>query len=136
MTMKPFFAYGTLKVESIMHAVTGKNFPSEPATLMEYGCYTLKARPYPGIKPEPGAKTPGLLYHGISEEIYRKLDAYEDDFYQRRTLIVKTAKGADIEAEVYTIPEIYWQILESRPWTLETFLKKEKNGFLQTLTSQ
>ncbi len=116
-----FFAYGTLQIPAVMRAVAGADFPSQPARLAGYARYRITDLAYPGVRAESGALTDGVLYGGIDAEALRRLDAFEDDFYRRETLLVTPRVGVPIAAEVYVIPPEHYRILVHRPWSLDEF---------------
>ena len=82
------FAYGTLQLPEVFHAVTGRLRASEPATLTGYGRYGLLGLAYPGLIHEPGARTEGLLYRNLTGSELSRLDGFEaaSDVYKRQAL--------------------------------------------------
>ncbi len=124
------FAYGTLQIREVMHAVTGAHFPAQPARLNDYARYCLVGRLYPGLRREPGAVTEGVLFSGIGADAFRRLDDFEDDFYRRETLIVSTEAGLLASAEVYVIPPQHYSLLIDRPWDLAAFRDTRLHEFL------
>jgi gamma-glutamylcyclotransferase (GGCT)/AIG2-like uncharacterized protein YtfP len=124
------FAYGTLQVPEVMRAVTGGEYPAEPAWLKDYARYCLVGRSFPGLRLKPGAETSGLLYRRIDAAALRRLDEFEDDFYRRETLTVLTESGEKAAAEVYVVPPEHYALLIERPWDLEEFLRKGLKEFM------
>lgn len=124
------FTYGTLQIPEVMYAVTGAEFPSQPARLAGYARYRIVNRPYPGLRLESGAETEGVLYSEIDAVALKRLDEFEDNFYWRETLIVTTTSGASAEAEVYVVPPKHYFILLNRPWDLDEFRRTALPGFL------
>ncbi|MGZ8217152.1 gamma-glutamylcyclotransferase family protein [Methylomagnum sp.] len=124
------FAYGTLQIPEVMRAVTGAEFPSQPARLEGYARYRLSGRAYPGLRREPGTLAEGLLYGGIDAEALRRLDAFEDDFYRRETLAVLDTGGGAVAAEVYVVPPAHYSLLVYQPWDLEEFRRAALAGFM------
>lgn len=124
------FAYGTLQIPAVMGAVTGAEFPSQPARLEGYARYRLKDRSFPGLRQEPGAVAEGALFGDIDAEALRRLDAFEDDFYRRETLTVLDAAGRPVAAEVYVVPPEHYALLVYQPWDLEEFRRTALAGFM------
>ena len=50
------FAYGSLMIPSVMHAVTGRWFTHTEAVLEGYARYGIDGESYPGIVPQEGAE--------------------------------------------------------------------------------
>lgn len=123
------FAYGTLQVPEIMTAVAGRLYPAHPACLHGYARYSLKDGSYPGIRPQSGALTLGILYTGVDARSLRRLDRYEDDFYRRQTLAVTTSSGETALAQVYVVAPEQYELLASRPWNLDDFMERSLAGF-------
>lgn len=138
------FAYGTLMLPEVMRAVAGREFPGRPARLAGYARYRLHGKPYPGLRPQPDAVTDGVLYGGLDEIAWRLLDRYEDDCYQRLSLLVELDGGQfpllpgegqgegslKAAADVYVMkPEFYPQ-LTAEPWSAEAFRRQHLASFL------
>ena len=124
------FAYGTLQIREVMNAVTGADFPAQPAWLINYARYCLAGHPYPGLRRKWRAVTEGVLFSDIDTDAFRRLDDFEDDFYRRKTLIVSTGAGLLTSAEVYVIPPQHYSLLLNRLWELEAFRKTLVHEFL------
>jgi gamma-glutamylcyclotransferase (GGCT)/AIG2-like uncharacterized protein YtfP len=124
------FAYGTLQISEVMRAVTGGEYPAQPARLEGYARYCLAGRSYPGLRLEPGAETVGTLYSQVDAEALRRLDEFEDDFYRRETLPVITESGPAVPAEVYVIPPAHYALLIGRSWDLEEFRRTGLREFM------
>jgi gamma-glutamylcyclotransferase (GGCT)/AIG2-like uncharacterized protein YtfP len=124
------FTYGSLQIPEVMQAVTGGSYPSRPARLAGFARYCLADLPYPGLCPEPGAITGGVLYSGVDGAALRLLDAFEDDFYRRETLAVTTDSGLAVAAETYVVAPEHYRLLIRRPWDLEQFRVTALGEFL------
>lgn len=129
------FTYGTLQIPEVMRAVTGKNFAGQKARLENFSRHKLNGRSYPGIRPQSGAFTEGLLYTGVDAASLAQLDRFEDDFYRRQTLIVRSMDGVARAAEVYTVSEECLGLLLPESWDLEEFRKQSLAQFLRTSES-
>lgn len=118
------FIYGTLLVPRIWKEVTGcEDARSEPASLSRHRIFRVDGGDFPGIIEDPVAPdpVPGRVVFGVSEEIVRRLDAYEDDFYERISVRVDTGSGP-VEAHTYRVRgSEAAEILTAEPWTLEWF---------------
>jgi gamma-glutamylcyclotransferase (GGCT)/AIG2-like uncharacterized protein YtfP len=124
------FTYGTLQLPEVMRAVTGGDYPSTPARLPGYARYRLTGLAYPGLRAERGAFTDGVLYRAIDPEALRRLDAFEDTFYRRETLLALPEGGTPEPAETYVVPPEHHGLLELLPWSLEGFRDSALAGFM------
>jgi gamma-glutamylcyclotransferase (GGCT)/AIG2-like uncharacterized protein YtfP len=124
------FTYGTLQIPRVVEAVTGRSFPATPAVLEGFACRRLKAHPFPGICPEPAAKTKGTVYFQVDEESLARLDEFEDYFYLRLALPVLTVDGRQILAQIYVVSGSHLDLLDHRPWSLEEFRLRDLDSFL------
>jgi len=119
------FVYGTLLVPKIWNAVTRcPDLISHPAELRGYINYRVQNADYPGIveAPDPSAIVKGRLFLNVPEPALRRLDAYEDTFYDRRTLTVYLADECELAADAYCVPmEKQAAILSAEVWTLASF---------------
>lgn len=125
------FAYGSLQIPALMHAVSRRRFVSQPALLRDHRTYRLRERCYPGLRHRPGACTEGVLYRGVDRQALRRLDRFEDDFYRRRRLPVAVDSGKAVPAEVYLIPPQHYRLLEPRGWSLQRFRRCVLKRFLR-----
>lgn len=129
------FTYGTLEIAEIMQRVTGKNFRTDSAVLMNYGRYKIKDEVYPGVIKEMGSKTPGTIYYGLDECDLQNIDRYEDVCYQRINLPVRITDSNQVDAMVYVIKEQHRELLSGYAWDKDYFVKHELAAFKRLLTS-
>jgi gamma-glutamylcyclotransferase (GGCT)/AIG2-like uncharacterized protein YtfP len=124
------FAYGSLQIPTVMRAVTGADYPARQARLEGYARYRLRGRPYPGLRRKAGALTDGVLYGPVNAAALKRLDAFEADFYRRKTLLVHPEAGAPVASEVYVVPPAKARRLLGRAWDLEVFRRTALREFL------
>lgn len=111
------FAYGTLMNPEVWVRVTGRTFRCAAATLQSYAVRRLHGHDFPGILPVPGQSARGLVYFDLDADTFARLDAYEDDFYQRTVLTVELCgSGTAEEAGVYLIQPAFHTIVAPEPW--------------------
>jgi len=97
------FVYGTLTSQELVVALTGRRFPSCPATLEGYARVFPEALGgFPNIVPRAGEVVTGLLLENIDTASLRALDAYEDTgrLYCRQPVEV-VARGVRVSCEAY-----------------------------------
>ncbi|BBL70661.1 gamma-glutamylcyclotransferase family protein [Methylogaea oryzae] len=130
----PLFAYGTLLLPEVMRAVTGRQPVGQPARLEGYACRLLRKRPYPGIRPSPGAVTTGLLYWGLDRRAWRRLDAFEDDdCYGKAIVTVLDGASRRHQAVAYAVKAKHYGALSALPWSAEKFRRQRLCVFLAAL---
>jgi len=127
---KAFFAYGTLQLPEVMIRVVGRTFLSEPALLEGYARLCIRGETFPGLIEAPGRRTRGSLYAGIDPSALERLDRFEDDFYERREVRVRTNDGEDRAAETYVVPKAMAHVLSQEPWDETQFRSKHLSAFL------
>lgn len=76
-TMLPFFAYGTLSDETLVDALLERKVSSESARLLGFELLTLEKLGYPTLFAAEDSAVEGILFRGVEEEDYQRLDAYE-----------------------------------------------------------
>jgi len=126
------FAYGTLMIHSVMHAVTGRHFPSQKAILKNYARFRVKGESYPGIIPVTDAITDGIIYFNVNEFSLDQLDTFEGDLYERTRVRVETEEKEMQNAEAYVIRSKYLGYLSLEAWDVKEFIKKDLEMFLMT----
>lgn len=110
------FAYGTLMNAAVWSRVAQEECVSRGAVL--HGCEARKLRDlsFPGLVECEGAVTRGLVYLNVSEEAMARLDAYEDDFYERVAVSVVLGDGAILMADTYLMRADYREAVLPERW--------------------
>ena len=129
------FCYGTLQFPVLMARISGIAPRARPAVLEDYGCYTLTGAVYPGIRPEQGAQTTGVIYDGIDARRLARLDRFEGDEYVRQRVRVRTADAQLQEAWVYVIHPLVRACLSDIPWDRARFERRHLATWLRGIAS-
>jgi len=74
---------------------------------------------------QDGSVVEGKIYYDISEEDFRKLDAYEGEEYARTKVSVQLSSGKSIESFTYLFKKEYFGKLTKSEWALTGFLCKK-----------
>jgi len=135
------FAYGTLVFPEIWNRVTGDTGPraSVRATLEGFALCKVRESTFPGIVAEPGAPpVPGLIYFDLDEEVLARLDAYEDGFYARITVMAdRENRAGPIACQAYAVPPaLRERFLTDEPWSAEDFAAKHLRAFSRGLRAE
>ena len=121
------FTYGTLMFADVVEALLGRRFESRPARLPDFARLCVRGRVYPGIVARAGATTDGVLYEGLDGAALARLDEFEGELYERRTVVVLasssigTATDDQQRAEVYVVASGKEHLLAEEPWDAEQF---------------
>jgi gamma-glutamylcyclotransferase (GGCT)/AIG2-like uncharacterized protein YtfP len=116
------FAYGTLMFPEVWREVTGLNSVGVEGLLQGFAAYRVRDAVFPGIIRSPGSVVPGILYCDVPPAPVDQLDRFEDDFYVREQVTVKTLDGRLHEAEAYVVLPKNSHVLTTEIWTRESFL--------------
>ncbi len=128
---KVLFAYGTLINSEILHRVIGSVPASEPARLNGFQARCVKGATYPGLLRYVGGTTNGMLYQGLSESQWKKLDRFEGPEYER--IEVEVIVGGNVEtAQTYLYKSTLLKNLEPCVWDYKKFMQKGRQRFLQS----
>jgi len=71
----------------------------------------------------------GILYSGLTEDAWKRLDLFEGEIYCRCAVAVQMEDGTVREAETYVLRPQFEYRLTSEPWTLDEFLRSGKAQF-------
>eukprot|EP00959_Pyramimonas_sp_CCMP1952_P151859 3177395-Pyramimonas_sp.AAC.2 len=89
------FVYGSLLAPEVLHALLGRVPKQSKASLKGYRRYSIKGRPYPGIRPDkPDSIVCGEVLHDLTKDDQNILDEFEDI---RAGLYVKTAASVVLQ---------------------------------------
>ena len=115
------FCYGTLQFPAVMQEITGRRFDAVTAVLEDFACYTVRRQVYPGIIPEAGAQTEGVVYTGIGGAHLKRLDRFEGNLYERVRVCVSDTSGHSLQAWTYRIASPHRRQLSATRWDREDF---------------
>lgn len=125
--MSRLFVYGTLMVPEIMSTVSRVKASGMPAVLSGYRRCLVRDEVFPAIIADSQEKVEGILYQGISDDVWRRVDHFEGEYYQRVGVVVATAAGP-IHANTYVIAPTHSHRLGG-PWTLAWYMDHGHTSF-------
>jgi len=128
------FCYGTLQFQEIMQHVSGSHYAGLPVVLENYACYTVRGEVFPGIVPEAGKQTRGVVYNGLGMAQLERLDAFENDFFARRRVVVSGVDERPLQAWAYVVRSEAREVLTDEPWDRARFELLHLQQFLHKLT--
>ncbi|MBI3561713.1 MAG: gamma-glutamylcyclotransferase [Gammaproteobacteria bacterium] len=114
----------------VMRAVCGVVPASQPAWLVDFARYQVRAQPFPGILRLPGGRVEGVLYHRLSPVQLQRLDTYESDFYLRTAVLVITTAGARLEVQTYVVAQTAARHVLSYGWDERWFKRYILPGYV------
>lgn len=127
--MRHLFAYGTLMCPDIMREVSGVSLVHVRAALNGYRRWCVRGEEYPALVPDGDGRVEGVLYRGVPDCAWQRLDLFEGDMYTRTGVDVGIGTSTTLGAQTYVVrPEYVWQ-LDRREWSLDGFLREGKKRF-------
>ncbi len=130
------FTYGSLMLPRVMAAVCRRELAGTPARLDAYARYALRGRGYPGLVPESGASTEGVVYAGLAQHDLARLDRFEGPLYQRVRVAVDLAEGAREHAFAYVVHPDQRGELSAQPWDLDRFAREDADRWIEELRAR
>lgn len=129
------FVYGTLMAPQVIETILGRLPPHCVATIPNYKRHPVRNHVYPGMIPQTGASTQGILYHGLTAKEISRLDWFEDVEYTRRQVSVETDEKKVTATETYVWTNPLSELHVNAEWSLEEFCQTHLTRFLeQTVT--
>lgn len=125
------FAYGTLIFAEIMAEVVGFRPQGSAAVLGGFRRFRLRNEQYPAIVPAREGRVEGMVYRGIGESAWRRLDRFEGEIYERKAVQVVMAGGEVRPAATYILRPEFMDRLEAAEWDPASFAQREMARFLQ-----
>lgn len=117
------FTYGTLVFPEVWRSVVGRSFATVNGEAAGFQLFRVQGAVFPGISAASDADSvPGVVYLDVDSESIARLDRFEGDFYERRSIAVDGADGQRRMAEAYVVPDANRSLLTSEPWTRESFV--------------
>ncbi|VBB72966.1 Putative protein of unknown function [Podospora comata] len=93
------FAYGTLTIDAVMHALLDRVPPSTLTSAPGWRAAGLPDLPYPGLVADPTSVAPGRAYNDLTEREWAILDSFENPKYD--VARVTLASGAEALAYIW-----------------------------------
>lgn len=125
------FTYGTLMLPEVMEIVAGSGLRNEPAGLLGYRRGALRGAIYPGLVPEPGVEVRGVLWEGLDARGLARIDRFEGEGYERRTVAVERDASARCEAFVYVTRPAERGLVEAAAWDVADFRTRHLGAYLE-----
>jgi len=135
------FVYGTLMFDEILLALTGRTFPTRPATLQGFARHTIVRRgepeTYPAIRRRASANVRGRLLLGVDDASMRWIDCYENDppEYERVSVRLECDGGDPVQAATYVARPILHPFLTGE-WYPDRFERDHLTEYVQELIPQ
>jgi gamma-glutamylcyclotransferase (GGCT)/AIG2-like uncharacterized protein YtfP len=110
----PLFCYGTLRFGDVLKALLGRIPEQVPASAPGYRAAALQGRVYPGLVVcASGGSARGVALTDLSDAEWRILDAFEDERYELREVVLSTGgsglayiwPGGDVRTEDWDAAE-------------------------------
>ena len=114
------FAYGTLMDPAVWSRVAQEKCDNRSAVLHGYEARRLRDVTFPGLVECEGGITTGLVYFDVSAAALARLDAYEDDFYERVPVPVVLEDGATLIADTYLMRPAHRDVVLPAKWLPDT----------------
>lgn len=123
------FAYGTLMDLEIMTQVSGNQYRSQKATLLNYVRKRVRGEVYPAIIGQSGGAVDGILYFNLSKEAFDRLDKFEGPLYVRTEAEAVCDNGEGLATDTYVITADSAHQLSDDDWSYENFIMNHKQLF-------
>jgi gamma-glutamylcyclotransferase (GGCT)/AIG2-like uncharacterized protein YtfP len=131
------FAYGTLLLDEVVHALTDRTFRTLPARLHGYRRHTIirhgneMCEAYPAIQPSPVGIVVGRLLLEVDEHSLKLIECFESDppDYERTPVEVQIDGGAKTQAITYVAHPSLSACLKGE-WYLEVFARNHLQDYL------
>lgn len=127
--MENLFAYGTLMCDDIMREVAGCDLSHLQGTLRGYRRRAVKGEHYPAIVSDGRSAVEGVVYRGVPDSAWRRLDAFEGEMYARHAVEVVLSDGTILLADTYVVVPAFLDRFDSSDWDLTGFLRDGKSRF-------
>lgn len=123
------FAYGTLIFGEITEGVVGFSPEGLAAVLHGFRRFRLRGELYPAIVPAQEGRVEGIVYRGIGEAAWRRLDRFEGEIYERQVVQVVLTSGEVLPARTYILRPQFTDLLEPAEWDPASFAQRDMTRF-------
>lgn len=122
------FTYGSLMYPQVWSRVMSNTHPSRAATITGYSRRQLPGEVYPALVPDADSSVNGVLYSGLTQAEFARLDLFEGKDYQRISVLAVPETGTEVETFVYVyahpehVSEFLWDPARFEAEGLQHFL--------------
>jgi gamma-glutamylcyclotransferase (GGCT)/AIG2-like uncharacterized protein YtfP len=88
------FVYGTLMFPEVLEVLLGRTPEMAPAAVEGWRAAALVDRVYPGLVAADGLMAAGHVLLGLDADEHRILDAFEEETYERRPVVLADGRAA------------------------------------------
>ncbi len=128
------FAYGSLMFPEVWWHVVGSEPVTSDAVLPGHLAYTVGGQTFPGLVPaSAGDRVAGVLYSGLTDRDWRRLDAFEDEFYLRAPVRPELPDGTTTGASTYLVPPGRRAVLSGTLWDRDGFERTSLATFVDRI---
>jgi hypothetical protein len=120
---RPLFAYGSLMFPAIIKTVIGRIPESHPGVVKGYRRLVVTGESFPGlIRANDGSteSVQGLVYLDLTREEWKRIIAFEDDFYELSGVAVDCS-GEKLSALAFIVPPSQKALLSEQVWNPDRF---------------
>ncbi|MBE0494978.1 MAG: gamma-glutamylcyclotransferase [Campylobacterales bacterium] len=116
------FTYGSLMFPQVWSRVVQGEYESIRGTLHGFRRRCLKKETYPvAFEGAPSERVLGEVYLNVNEDDIKRLDAFEGEYYLRKTEDIVLDNGKIVRASVYVLKSDFYQLVDDNPWDVEHF---------------
>ncbi len=127
--MTHLFVYGSLMFEPVWHRLVNTKFRKTEARLPGYRRHKIRDQVYPGIIKGQG-HVDGIVYLDLDDKTMRRLDEFEEECYQRATVLVIDTNGRELQVDTYIVQNDYRFLLEEAEWDPDEFERTGLQRFI------
>ena len=128
--MAHLLTYGSLMFKDVWKRLIQSEYKADRATISGYARRCVKGDEYPAVFPANESVT-GVVYFDISDEDMQILDAFEGEYYERKTLTASLGNHQSIPVEVYILKEQYYHIVDDTLWSELHFAQEGIKRFIE-----
>lgn len=116
------FTYGTLMFPEVWKAVVGREFETVEGSTDGFAVFRVRDAVFPGIAEASGGAVRGVVYVDVDQDSIERLDKFEDDFYERRSIWITCDDGRRLAADAYVVPDANRGVLTDEIWNPDSFV--------------
>lgn len=119
---RPLFVYGSLMFPEIIRSVIGRVPEGRPAIIQGYRRLVVAGESFPGMIKvgESDERVDGLVYVDITSEEWKRIIAFEDEFYGLKEVSVERL-GENLSALAFVVPPAKKSLLADEVWNPDQF---------------
>jgi len=115
--------------DEVWNRIVKGNFQKSPGCITGFRRVGVRNEDYPGLVKGDGIVT-GCIWYEVDDRNLKRLDVFEGEYYERKTIIAVNESGENLEVNVYIFRNSFRKLLTETDWDVDEFERSGLKKFI------